>query len=304
MRVAKTLAIVVPALVIACGGSSEKTDEARGNDAPGPAEVERTEDRAATTDLPSATSTTAESTTTGTEAPPDTDAAPIDATDDGAEPPSPPTFVGPCSVRWSNGANLQLAYEARSAAVRLDENDDGKTDHCARIELDGARIASLEMDPGCSGKSKYTLSPTYDAETNIAVADYTEREGGKSRSRSITIVTLPSFVGLEPGYTLYAKRSSIKFVMRQGRVHSARVRKPFIGPALEAKFTYDDAGRIKTIAEDFESDGSVDRKLDYGYDERGRITRMEVTYGPQAIPEKNSARLDYGCWDDAATAKP
>jgi len=196
---------------------------------------------------------------------------------------------GPCTIRWSNGAILKFAYTEQGGSVRLDHDHDGKADACATYELDGARLRKLELDEACDGKDVSTLAPTYDDTVNLATA----KSGGKGSE--VTIVTLPSFVGLEPGYTLHAKKSAIKISIKEKRVTKARVAKPSEGAPLEATFTYDDAGRIVAIEEDLDLNRSIDRKLTYAYDTVGRMSRIEVTYGTPDEPQKSTARIDYSC---------
>jgi hypothetical protein len=214
----------------------------------------------------------------------------------GIEPGAAEPFRGPCTVRWTTGAVLRFEYTDAGGKVRVDEDGDGKADVCGTFETADGRTRKIGIDEGCDRKVDLEIVPAYDPKANVATASYTGSAGGKQQERDVTLVTMPSFTGLKPGYVLHAPRSAAKLRVTKGLVRSAKVTAPGEGPPLSATFTYDDQGRVKRIKEDFESDGSVDRRFDYTYDALGNVTRMSAVVGSGEAEQKGTARLDYRCW--------
>lgn len=279
MRFALFSAVVVaaPWMVFACGDRNEPAEPAIVAD-PAPS---KTDPPPPTPAVDAAEPAEASDGSGPSLEPPDDDPLDMDA----AVPGDPKSPLGPCKIRWSNGATLRFTYTVEGGTVRVDHDRDGKADECGTFVREGTRITSLSVTPGCRKNEEIRIVPSYDSKTNVAEAQV--------GSDAITLVTLQSFVGLEPGYVLHAKRSAIKLSIRGGLVRSAKVQKPTEGLPLEAKFTYDASGRITLLTEDHELDGTIDRRLEYGYDESGRLIRMEVTLGQGDAAQKGSARLDY-----------
>jgi hypothetical protein len=228
---------------------------------------------------------------------PESGADPVEPEDDGGndDPPREPTaFPGPCRVQWTTGAVLRFEYGDGKGKVRIDEDGDGKAETCADFELAEGRTSRIRIDAGCNGKHETTIEPAYDDKLNVATAAVTEAEGAASE---VTLVVLPGYVGLTPGYLLHAPRKAVKLTSRAGLVRTAKVASPTEGPPVSVTFTYTTEGRVRQIKEDLGADGSVDRQLDYRYDARGNVTRMTVTLFAGDASDKGTARLSYTCHD-------
>jgi hypothetical protein len=222
--------------------------------------------------------------------------------DDGGEEPAaePTAFPGPCTVKWSTGSVLRFTYDQGKGTVRVDEDGNGKVETCASFELDGEHTSKLQIDEGCNKKFETTIEPTYDGKTNVATATV---KTGKDESE-VTLVILPGYVGLTPGYLLQAPKSKVKLKSSKGRVRSASVAKPAEGPAMSVTFTYTKEGRVRAIKEDIGADGTVDRELGYRYDELGNATRLSVTLKNGDAEEKGTARLSYSCHQPPPAPEP
>lgn len=210
-----------------------------------------------------------------------------------AEAPAEP-YPGPCAIRWSSGTQVRFEYaeDRSSGTVRIDRDGDRKSDICGRFELEGGKTTKVEVDEGCNRKVDLQIVPTYDAKANLATAKYTT--GGETKA--MTLITMPSFGGLDPGYPLQAARKDIELKITRGLVRSARVATPHAGPPTKVTLTYDKAGRLTRLDEDLGDDGTVDRRFNYSYDEVGNVTRITFRFGSGDDEQKGNARLDYGCW--------
>lgn len=207
------------------------------------------------------------------------------------------SYPGPCSVRWSNGAAVRFLYSDTGGTIRVDQDKDGKADHCAAFETKTSRVTRVRVDETCNGGYEFDIVPTYETKANIATSRYEQKStDGSTVAHDLTLVTMPSFVGVEPGYAIHAKRSDIAFEILRKRVMSARVTAPSAGPPLTATFAYDRAGRITSVDEDFASDGTVDRRLELTYDAVGNVTKMSANVKMTGDKHQlSTADLDYGC---------
>ncbi len=209
----------------------------------------------------------------------------------GEEPPPPTAYPGPCKLTWSTGAVLQFKYTETGGTVRVDEDGDKKTDTCGTFTSADGKTTEMKIDEGCDKKNDITIAPTFDAEANVATASF---KRGKE-DKELTLVTIPGFTGLTPGYPLYAARDKAGVKVSKGLVRSADVKSPWEGPPMKVAFTYDKQGRVTRIKEDHDRDGTTDRRFDYKYDAVGNVTRINVVLGSGAAEQKGTAKLSYTC---------
>ena len=142
--------------------------------------------------------------------------------------------------------------------------------------------------------------PEYDESANLATATYTDQRSEPSKKQEITLITLPAFTGIAPGYPLYAAKDDIKLDIKDGLVRKATIKEPIEGPAVKVSLRYDDDGRVTRIDEDHGADGKVDRRFDYRYDEVGNVTGItlnETNFADgKKVKTKKTAKLGYKCW--------
>ena len=222
---------------------------------------------------------------------------------DAAEPEAAPEpWPGPCAIRWSSGTQVRFTYadDRSHGTVRIDLDGDRKSDVCGRFELREGKTSKVEVDEGCNKTIDLEIVPEYDAKANLATARYTP--SGAGDARTMTLITMPAFGGLDPGYPLQAARKDIDLKVTGGLVRTARVKAPHAGPPTKVTLTYDKAGRVTRLDEDLDDDGTVDRRFNYTYDEVGNVTRITFRFGSgddKQDEQKGNARLDYGCWTKA-----
>lgn len=220
----------------------------------------------------------------------------------GGEPAPPPLFDGPCYVRWSKGPVLRFRYakNGNSGWLRIDGDNDGRNDVCSKFWLKEGRTNKVTVDEGCDKETDAVISPSYDGEANVATATYTDKRGESETKQEITLITLPAFTGVAPGYPLYAAKDKVDFTIEDGRVTKAVVKEPIEGPAVKVSLRYDDDGRVTRIDEDHKADGKLDRRYSYRYDEVGNVTGItlsETDYSEgKANKSKKTAKLGYSCW--------
>ncbi len=307
----RILPLVPLALTLGCGGGDPKPTPGK---APPAAETK-------TTPTPVAAAGSTGGTTGGTtivdpfatdgwvEAETDTEAAtvgemvPADGGSDTGVAAETPLYDGPCWVRWNKGPILRFKYadDGASGWLRIDGDNDGTSDVCARFWTKDNRTNKVTVDQGCTKSTDAIISPTYDDAANLATATYTDKSGDTETKHEITLVTLPAFTGIAPGYPLYAKRDDVTLDIKKGLVRKATVKKPVEGPAVKVQFTYDGDGRVTRIKEDLEANGSIDRRFDYRYDEVGNVTGIKLTQTERdddgkKKTTKKSAKLGYSCW--------
>lgn len=225
----------------------------------------------------------------------------------GTEPEVTPIYAGPCTVRWTGGPILRFKYEADGSGglLRIDGDNDGKSDVCARFWTKDGRSHKVTVDEGCNRSTEATITPSYEPGSNVATASYTDQRDGKETKHEITLLSLPAFTGIAPGYPLYAARDAVKLELKDERVVKATVSKPIEGPAVKVALEYDAEGRVTRIKEDHAADGKIDRRFDYRYDEVGNVTGItltdtDFTGGGKGKKTKKTAKLAYGCWATAA----
>lgn len=233
---------------------------------------------------------------------------------EGGEPTATPIHPGPCTVRWTGGPILRFKYDADGGGglLRIDGDNDGKSDVCARFWNKDGRSHKVTVDEGCNKSTEAIITPTYETGSNVATATYTDQRGGGDAKHEITLLTLPAFTGIAPGYPLYAARDQVELVIKDERVAKATVSKPLEGPPVKVALKYDDQARVTRIDEDHGADGKIDRRFDYRYDEVGNVTGItltatDFTEGGKGKKTKKTAKLAYGCWATAtakAAAKP
>lgn len=218
------------------------------------------------------------------------------------EPAAPPVYDGPCYVRWSKGPVLRFRYakDGDSGWLRIDGDNDGKNDVCARFWTKDGRTNKVSVDEGCDKDTDAIISPEYDESANLATATYTDQRSEPSKKQEITLITLPAFTGIAPGYPLYAAKDDIKLDIKDGLVRKATIKEPIEGPAVKVSLRYDDDGRVTRIDEDHGADGKVDRRFDYRYDEVGNVTGItlnETNFADgKKVKTKKTAKLGYKCW--------
>jgi len=220
----------------------------------------------------------------------------------GGEDAAPPLFDGPCFVRWSKGPILRFKYadDGGGGHLRIDGDNDGKSDVCARFWTKDDKTHKVTVDEGCDKSTDAIISPTYDTEINLATATYTDKRGESEAKHEITLIALPAFTGIAPGYPLYAKRDDIKLETKDGLVTKATIKTPIEGPPVKVTLKYDKDGRVTRIDEDHEADGKVDRRFDYRYDDVGNVAGMTLTetttVDGKRKKSKKTAKLGYSCW--------
>jgi hypothetical protein len=225
--------------------------------------------------------------------------------DTGAEPtppttePAPGPWPGPCKITYKNSPTLRFKYTATGGTVRIDANLEGVPDTCGKFDRKDGRTTKVSVDLACDKKTDLRIEPSYDASVNVATAKVTA-SADNGGNREITLVTLGTFVGLEPGYPLQAARKDVTLDVKDGKVRKASVAGDQPG---KLELVYDKDGRIKTVKEDLGADGSVDRKFDYRFDKLGNVSRIDVAVTPPAKDggakpkaSKQTAKLDYSCW--------
>lgn len=226
-------------------------------------------------------------------------------TDGGA---ATPVYPGPCTVRWSGGGPvLRFKHDAdgKGGLLRIDGDNDGRNDVCARFWLADGKTNKVTVDQACDKSTDATITPTYEAGQNVATATWTDQRAGKDGKHEITLLSLPAFTGVAPGYPLYAPKAKVKLEQKDGRVTKATVAEPVEGPPVKVTFKYDDKGRATRIDEDHGADGKLDRRFDYRYDDVGNVTGITLTEtdfsgGGKGKKTKKTAKISYACW----AAKP
>jgi len=276
-----------------------------GDDAPPPAKTETT--------APAPTPTPIEPAATGTDEGPREDPLATGGwdeadTDGDALPPPTPVedtapFPGPCKVTWKDGPTLRFSYTDKGGTVRIDADADGKADTCGKFERKDGHTTKVWIDLGCDKKTDSQIVPASPAEgdPNVLSAEVTTYVDGKPSKRPITLLAIPGFPGLEPGYPLEVARKDAKLKVADGQVTRVDVPEGDAGPATRIDVVYDKDKRVKTLKEDVGADGKVDRKFDYKYDERGNVTKISavltaVDDAGKTVTKKPTAKLDYACW--------
>ena len=226
-----------------------------------------------------------------------------------------PVYAGPCTVRWSGGGPvLRFKHDADGGGglLRIDADNDGTNDVCARFWLKDGKTHKVTVDQGCDKSTDATITPTYEAGQNVATASWSDQRTGKDGKHEITLLTLPAFTGVAPGYPLYAPKAKVELEQKDGRVTKATVKEPIEGPPVRVTLKYDDAGRATRIDEDHEADGKIERRFDYRYDDVGNVSGITLTEtdfsgGGKGKKTKKTAKLSYSCWASQApkpTEKP
>jgi hypothetical protein len=220
-----------------------------------------------------------------------------------------PVYAGPCTVRWSGGPILRFKHDADGGGglVRIDGDNDGKVDVCARFWLKDGKTHKVTVDEACDKSTDAVITPAWEAGSNVATATWADQRAGKDAKHEITLLALPAFTGVAPGYPLYAARAKVKLEEKDGRVTKATVEEPIEGPPVKVALKYDAQGRVTRIDEDHGADGKIDRRFDYRYDDVGNVTGMTLTEtdfsgGGKGKKKKKTAKLAYGCWASAAPA--
>jgi len=227
-------------------------------------------------------------------------------TDGGA---ATPVYAGPCTVRWSGGGPvLRFKHDADGSGglLRIDGDNDGHNDVCARFWLKDGKTNKVTVDQACDKSNDATITPTYEAGQNVATASWADHRTAEGGKHEITLLSLPAFTGVAPGYPLYAPKAKVKLEQKDGRVTKATVEEPVEGPPVKVTLKYDDQGRATRIDEDHAADGKIDRRFDYRYDDVGNVTGITLTEtdfsgGGKGKKTKKTAKLSYACW---AASKP
>lgn len=247
-----------------------------------------------------------------------------DAGGDAGETPPPavatPTgpWPGPCKITYKGGPILRFKYTDAGGTVRVDNDGDGNADVCGKFDRKDGHTSRVSVDLDCDKKTDLRIEPRREAGGTAGAAagatagaaagakvlsakiTATEDNGG---NREVTLVDLGVFGGLEPGFVLSAPKSDVETKLDgKGNVTRATVKGD---GGTKLSIAYDKDGRVKSLDEDTEGDGTVDRKFGYKYDAKGNVTKIDVTVttvnaaaGPKATPTKakQSAVLDYRCW--------
>jgi len=245
------------------------------------------------------------------EADTDTDGDATGGDTDGTAGAATPVYAGPCSVRWTGGPILRFKHDADGSGglVRIDGDNDGKSDVCARFWLKDGKTHKVTVDQACDKSTDAVITPSWEAGSNVATATWTDQRGGKDAKHEITLLALPAFTGIAPGYPLYAPRAKVELEQKDGKVTKASVKEPIEGPPVKVTLKYDEQGRATRIDEDHGADGKLDRRFDYRYDEVGNVTAITLTETdfsatPKGKKTKKTAKLAYGCWTPKPTPAP
>lgn len=223
-----------------------------------------------------------------------------------------PVYAGPCTVRWSGGGPvLRFKHDAdgKGGLLRIDADNDGTNDVCARFWLADGKTNKVTVDQGCDKSTDAIITPTHEAGQNVATATWTDQRAGKDGKHEITLLSLPAFTGVAPGYPLYAPKAKVELQQKDGRVTQAVVEEPIEGPPIKVKLQYDDQGRATRIDEDHGNDGKIDRRFEYKYDDVGNVTGITLTEtdfsgGGKGKKSKKTAKLSYACWATKPKAAP
>ncbi len=218
--------------------------------------------------------------------------APATPPPDGAKTPAPQAgddpFRGPCTIKWSDGRTLEFKYTEAGGSVNVDLDGDGKRDTCGTYKTENGRPTYLRLDEGCDRETDGTLRLKYQEGSSLASGTMT-REDETTR---MTIIPLPSFGGVVPGYTLPGRARNLKIEEKDGKIQTVTVKKGAGRPAKRVQFSYDEQGRISGITEDVGTDGSVEMQFTYVYDPAGNVSSIRSLAGKTEA----TATLTYDCW--------
>ncbi len=227
-----------------------------------------------------------------------------DTDGDGDTPPAAPatpakptgSFPGPCKVTWKGGPIVRMQYKEGGGTIRIDDGADGKADVCGKYESKGGKTTKISVDLDCDKTTDLRIEPSYDGASNIATAKVTNAD---TSVEEVTLIVLPEFVGIQPGYTIAAPREALTTKLKDGRVVEVVASEA----GVKVTIAYGKDGRVKSLSEDLAADGSIDRKFTYKYDPIGNVSRIDVTVQPAPGDDgkkpkaiKQSAKLDYSCW--------
>jgi hypothetical protein len=222
--------------------------------------------------------------------------------------PTPPVedtgpFPGPCKITWKDGPTIRMKYTDTGGTVRIDADADGKSETCGKFERKDGRTTKVWVDLACDKSTDLQIVPEapVDGAGNVVGAEVTTYGEGKPTKRAITLLAIPGLPGIEPGYPLEVERAKAKLKVEDGLVKRVDVAESDAGPATRVDVVYDKDKRVKTLKEDVDADGKVDRKFDYKYDAKGNVSKISGVFtGTDAegksVTKKPTARLDYSCW--------
>jgi hypothetical protein len=217
-------------------------------------------------------------------------------------------FPGPCKITYKGGPVLRFKYTDAGGTVRVDEDNDGTADTCGKFDRKDGHTTRVSIDLGCDKKTDMRIEPGRDAAAAAGVKlvpakiTATEDNGG---NRDVTLVDLGAFAGLEPGFVLSAPLADIES-KKDGKGNLTKASVKGDGGA-KLSIAYDKDGRVKSLDEDADGDGIVDRKFTYKLDGKGNVTKIDVAITTVTAPatasakatttkSKQSATLDYRCW--------
>lgn len=215
-------------------------------------------------------------------------------------------WPGPCKVTYKGGPILRFKYTDTGGTVRVDDDGDGNADTCGKFDRKDGHTTRVSIDLDCDKKTDLRIEPQREAGAAAAAKvlsakiTATEDNGG---NREVTLIDLGVFAGLEPGFVLTAKKADVETKLdAKGNVTKATVKGD---GGTKLSIAYDKEGRVKSLDEDTDGNGVVDRKFGYKYDAKGNVTKVDVTVStvaegaaPKTAPTKTkqSATLDYRCW--------
>jgi hypothetical protein len=196
---------------------------------------------------------------------------------------------GPCRIRWADGRSLRFTWTQDGGSLALDGDGDGRRDTCATFKSEGDRISYLRVDEGCDRSTEATLrmdAPGARA-TNLATGKLTRG----SETSSVSLVWLPAFAGVLPGYLLPGRKKELRIDESEGLVRRVTSRAGGGRPARRISFTYDGSGRISAILEDEGADGSAELQQQYLWNDDGRLDQI-VAKRPDGT---TLGHVDYEC---------
>ena len=200
-------------------------------------------------------------------------------------------YPAPCKVTWSDGRVLTFKHREGGGSITSDGNGDGSRDDCGTFKTRDGKVTYLRIDEGCDRSTDATVR-IRDARKIPGLLEAKVTRAGKART--MTLVPLPSFGNLLPGYLLDAAPRTVEVERNGGRI--TRVQAAVSGRSHVLTLGYGEDGRLSSVDEDSDGDGTPDAHFQFNRDGAGNVTRVEAQAGGRTL----TGKLDYSCWATAA----